>query len=71
MKLSGIKAGDIVRVCRKGRDFIAFVEAEQPGGLRVDPITAGVTWREVKALEVTGHYRRSKQSTDHLGKGLT
>ncbi len=77
MQLTGIKQGDVVRVDHGGRKFMAWVDAHNPripgnqATLAITPITGGITWREAKASEIVGHYRRSKQSTDHLGKGLT
>lgn len=77
MQLTGIKKGDVVRVDHGGRRFMAWVDAHHPAApgvqarLAITPITGGITWREAKASEIVGHYRRSKQSTDHLGKGLT
>jgi hypothetical protein len=62
---AGVRDGDVIECDVRGRRFFALVQEKLPaqrGVFRVRPITAGVTYRTVKAVEVIGHYRRSKTS---------
>lgn len=60
MILANVKAGDIVEVDKKGRRFYALVEGKGARELDVTPLCAGSTYRHAKALEVVGHWRRSR-----------
>lgn len=70
MNVSSVRAGDIVECDVKGRRFFALVaERVDPTGaglaltrLKIRPITAGITHRNVTSRQVVGHYRRSKTS---------
>lgn len=62
MNLTSVHVDDIVQCDVKGRVFFALVREKQRGGLRVFPITAGITHRTVTAKQVVAHFRRSKQS---------
>lgn len=63
MKISGVKAGDIVECDVRGRVFLAKVtrpadaNAGSPG-LEVEPIHAAITYRHVGARQVIGHWAR-------------
>jgi hypothetical protein len=63
MTLAGIKAGDIVLCDRMGRVFYAVVVERHERELAVDPIDRRVTYRRVKAREVLGIWRKSRQRT--------
>lgn len=59
MRLDGIRAGDIVRCSVKGRVFHAVVRGQEAaGGLRVDPLERGITYRRVGARDVLEHWAR-------------
>ena len=58
MRLDGIDPGDIVRVSVRGRMFHAVVRGAMPGGLQVDPIERGITYRKVKARDVVEHWSK-------------
>lgn len=58
MRLDGIDPGDIVRVSVRGRMFHAVVRGAVPGGLKVDPIERGITYRQVKARDVLEHWAK-------------
>lgn len=63
MTLGSVKPGDIVRVDKRGRIFLAEVnervaETGKRTRLVVTPITSGITFREVSAAEVIGHWKR-------------
>lgn len=57
MQLSSIRPGDIVLCNVRGHIFHAEVTGKLPRKLRVEPITANVTYREAKASEVVRHWR--------------
>ena len=61
MRLDGIDPGDIVRVSVRGRMFHAVVRGSIPGGLQVDPIERGITYRQVKARDVLEHWARRRR----------
>ena len=58
MRLDGIDPGDIVRVSVRGRMFHAVVRGAMTGGLKVDPIERGITYRQVKARDVLEHWSK-------------
>lgn len=57
MRLSAIQPGDLVLCDVRGVRFHAEVTAKQPRGLTVSPITANITYREVKSSQVVRHWR--------------
>lgn len=61
MKLASVREGDIVEVRIKGRVFLAKVTGKDATGLVISPITRE-TWRHATALQVIGHWRRSRQT---------
>jgi hypothetical protein len=61
MTLGGVRAGDIVLADRKGRRFYAVVIEHRDRELEVEPIDRRVTYRRVKAREVLGIWRKSRQ----------
>jgi hypothetical protein len=61
MTLGGVRAGDIVLADRKGRRFYAVVVERHGRELEVEPIDRRVTYRRVKAREVLGIWRKSRQ----------
>jgi hypothetical protein len=58
MHLAAVKVGDIVRVDKKGRVFLAFVIAKSPGELKLEPIQRGVTYTSASAREVVCHWAK-------------
>lgn len=60
MTLQGIKPGDIVECDVRGHQFYAVVEEKITRALKIKPITANVTYFEVKSTEVKSHYRKAK-----------
>ena len=65
MRLDGIAPGDIVRLSVRGRMFHAVVRGTVPGGLQIDPIERGITYRHVKARDVIEHWvKRGRPRAD-------
>ena len=62
MNLQGVKDGDIVRIDKKGRIFLAEVTGKERGKIRVSPITNGITYHEASAREIVAHWRKSRTS---------
>jgi hypothetical protein len=58
VRLDGIGPGDIVRVSVRGRVFHALVRGTAPGGLQVEPLERGISYRQVKARDVLEHWAR-------------
>lgn len=58
MRLEAVSAGDIVRVSVRGRVFHALVRGTAPGGLTVEPLERGISYRQVKARDVLEHWAR-------------
>lgn len=59
MNLSGIVAGDIVKVDRKGRQFYAKADGTPDSeGLGITPLDSRISYRSATAREVTEHYRK-------------
>lgn len=52
VRLEGIRAGDIVEVDRLGRRFHALVGGCAEGGLSIEPLDRGVTYRTCRPHEV-------------------
>lgn len=64
MNIGSVKPGDIIRVNKKGRVYLAEVvgrieEKGKRARLEVDPITKGVNYREAQATEVVCHWRKA------------
>ena len=61
MNITPIRPADVVECDVRGRRFLALVEAKgQAGGLVVQPITHGITYRTVTSRQVVTHFRRSR-----------
>ena len=58
MRLEAVSAGDIVRVSVRGRVFHALVRGTSPGGLQVEPLERGISYRQVKARDVLEHWAK-------------
>jgi hypothetical protein len=64
MRLSGVRAGDLVRVNRLGRIFVAEVTATTRGGLDILPCDKRITYRTCRAREVIEHWpKRTRRTT--------
>jgi len=66
MTLGSVRGGDIIEADRLGRRFFAIVIERPRRELDVEPIDPRVTYHRVKAREVLGIWRNSRQraSTD-------
>lgn len=58
MRLNGIAPGDVVRVDRMGRVFLAEVTGTVPGGLQIVPADRRISYRQCRAREVREHWSR-------------
>jgi hypothetical protein len=65
MRLTGIRAGDIVLV-DDGLPCHADVVDKQRGRLRVRPLCRSLAPRTVKAARVTDHWRRTRRDAGQL-----
>ena len=61
MTLGALKSGDIVLCERRDWRFHAVVVERHERELEVEPIDRRVTYRRVKAREVLGIWRKSRQ----------
>ena len=60
VRTRSIQPGDLVLVNKRGRVFHATVRGVAAGGgFEVAPIERGITWRHVKASEITEHWART------------
>ena len=60
MRTRAVKPGDIVLVTKRGRIFHATIRGlAAGGGFEVAPIERGISYRHVKAAEITDHWARS------------
>lgn len=59
MNLQSVKAGDLVRVDKRGQRFLAEVTEVRKGEVSVSPELRTVTYRTAKAREVVDHYRKA------------
>jgi hypothetical protein len=83
METAGIRENDLIECDVKGRRFFAFVDrkgvprresrsgAVRSTGIAITPITPGITYRNVRAADVIGHYRRSKNSAPRKREEVT
>ena len=58
MRLNGIAPGDVVRVNRLGRVFLAEVTGTIPGGLQIVPADKRISYRQCRAREVLDHFSK-------------
>ena len=63
MRLNGIAAGDVVRVNRLGRVFLAEVTGTIPGGLQIVPADRRISYRQCRAREVEDHWAKRGRPT--------
>jgi len=54
VRLNGIAPGDVVRVNRLGRVFLAEVTGTVPGGLQIVPADKRISYRQCRSREVLG-----------------
>ena len=60
MRARSIQPGDIVLACKRGRIFHATVRGVAAGGgFEVAPIERGISYRHLKASEISEHWARS------------
>jgi len=65
MRVRAIHPDDIVLVNKRGRIFHAKVRRiAAAGGFDVAPIERGITYRHVKATEITDHWPHGRRSRD-------
>jgi hypothetical protein len=62
MRTQSINPGDIVHSQIRGQSFYARVIDRNDEGLAVEPLDKRVTFRNVTARQVVGHYRKAKGS---------
>jgi hypothetical protein len=58
VRLNGIAAGDVVRVNRLGRVFLAEVTGTVPGGLQIVPADKRISYRQCRSREVLDHWTK-------------
>ncbi|MGZ4332100.1 MAG: hypothetical protein ACXVXL_29385 [Solirubrobacteraceae bacterium] len=68
MTLGALRSGDIVLCERRGWRFYAVVVARQERELEVEPIDRRVTYRRIKAREVTGIWRKSRTQNGRVAE---
>lgn len=56
MRTRSINPGDIVRVNKRGRIFHAHVRGVSHGGLTIEPLERGISYRQVSPREVIDHW---------------
>ena len=56
MSLASILVGDLVRVDKRGRIFVAEVQSLEKGALGILPLDRRVTYRTAEANEVKTHW---------------
>jgi len=61
MNLQGVRVGDIVRVDKRGRRFLAEVQEKESGRLTIKPLQSGINYFEASAREVVEHYKKMGQ----------
>jgi hypothetical protein len=65
MRMRSIQPGDRVRGNKRGRVFDARVLGAAPtGGLSVEPLDRGISWRQATAREVIGHWPHGPAGDD-------
>lgn len=60
MNTTGIRAGDLIRVDKKGRFFHAEVVGREGRELVVKPIEHNISYRRATSREVVCHWRKSR-----------
>jgi hypothetical protein len=61
VNITGIRAGDIVEVDKKGRRFHAVVNDKEDRELVLCPIEPNITYRRAKAREVVALWRKARR----------
>lgn len=59
MQLASVRPGDIVRVDKKGRVFLADVTGKDKGRLKIQPHSGNINYFEAGAREIICHWRKS------------
>lgn len=62
MTLTSVKEGDIVEVNKKGRVFLARVEAKQKGCVEIRPLHGNINYFEASAREIITHWRKARRN---------
>jgi hypothetical protein len=60
MRTAGIRAGDIVKLNKRGYQFEAYVTEKNGGELAIEPIS----YRTARAREITAHWARRARATN-------
>jgi len=63
MRTAGIRAGDIVRLNKRGYEFEAYVTAKNGADLAIEPIRHGISYRSARAREITAHWARRARAS--------
>jgi hypothetical protein len=58
MRTAGIRAGDIVRLNKRGYEFEAYITDRTGHDFRIEPIRHGISYRTARAREITAHWAR-------------
>ena len=61
MRTQSIKAGDIVECDVRGQSFFARV-VDTSDKIGIEPLSRQITYRQVTARQVVGHYRKASGS---------
>ena len=61
MRTQGVKPGDIVECDVRGQTFFARV-VELGDAISIEPLSRQITYRQVTARQIVGHYRKAKGS---------
>ncbi len=64
MRTASIRAGDIVRLNKRGYEFEAYVTNKNGGDLAIEPIRHGISYRSARAREITAHWARRARATN-------
>jgi hypothetical protein len=64
MRTAGIRAGDIVRLNKRGYEFEAYVTHKNGPELAIEPIRRGISYRTARAREITAHWSRRARATN-------
>jgi hypothetical protein len=63
MRTAGIRAGDIIRLNKRGYEFEAYVTDRTGRDFAIEPIRRGISYRTARAREITAHWARRAHAT--------
>jgi hypothetical protein len=59
MRISDIRADDVVLADKKGRRVFGLVTEVEEDGVRFRPLVPNITYRHASAREIIGHWRKA------------